>query len=158
VEETLLKLWQFVNYETEIPEFEQWVYRSSELENKLPKDKNEVWKLRDLLRKWLVNLPPSCACVSWAEHQSLALGWKRPWTDEAWKDFDVVKERSHWLQLILCKGCGQHWYMFIDTDTDDYYLYRMKSEEVEAIEKDIWPRDIDAFNQHLDASWFEKRK
>jgi hypothetical protein len=34
----------------------------------------------------------------------------------------------------------------------------MKLEEVEAVEKDIWPRDVDAFNQYLDSMWLQKRK
>ncbi len=170
MEETLLKLWRFVNYETEVAEFEQWVYATSELEEQLPsdlyfqlisvpyKDKYEVEKLRDILKNWLEKQPMSCSCITWPNHHFLFVSKERPWLDRSWPDFDTLKERSPWLYLIRCKGCGQHWYLFVDEHAADYYLYKMKPEEVKGVEKDIWPRDIDAFNQHLDSMWLQKRK
>jgi hypothetical protein len=170
MEETLLKLWRFVNYETEVAEFEQWVYATSELENQLSsdlyfllisvpyKDKYEVGKLRDVLKNWLQSQPQLCTCISWTKHQRLQLGWERPWTDDAWQDFDFLQERSPWLHLIRCKGCDQQWYMFVDTDGDDYYLHRLSFEDMQALELGKWPNDFDNLPNNLPANyWLYKR-
>jgi hypothetical protein len=72
MEETLLNLWRFVNYKTEVPEFERWVYETSELEEHLPsdlyfllistpyKDKNEIGNFATLcMSGWRNNLCPA---------------------------------------------------------------------------------------------------
>jgi hypothetical protein len=92
--------------------------------------------------------PPSrrdgCVCVAWSDRQRIPLGSET--TDLLETDFVLERERNPWLGLVACKGCGQRWYVAIDTVDDDYYFLRLPLASVEAIlNGKAWPNDYDDF-------------
>jgi hypothetical protein len=92
--------------------------------------------------------PPSrqggCVCVAWSDRQKIPLGSET--ADLLATDFVLERERNPWLRLLACNGCGQRWYVAVDTVDDDYYFLRMSAASVEAVLADsVWPDDYDEF-------------
>ena len=92
--------------------------------------------------------PPSrvgrCVCAVWSDRQTIPLGSET--ADLLETDFALERERNPWLRLMACKGCGQPWYVAVDTVDDDYYFLRLAPLAVEAIvDRDTWPVDYDDF-------------
>ncbi len=62
------------------------------------------------------------------------------------KSFALECQRNEWLRLVRCLGCGQAWYVAVDTVDDDYYFLRLSAEQLLSIrERDVWPTDFDDF-------------
>ena len=88
--------------------------------------------------------PPACACASWALRKIMLLGSDT--VDFLDREFVRVAERTPWVYLVRCRGCGHPWYAAIDTVDDEYYFRRLTGDEVDAIERHgVWPTDFDGF-------------
>src|SRR5829696_5089166 len=84
-----------------------------------------------------------CICQGWGQRVRINLGAE---TADLLDAFDVLRERSPWLRLARCRGCGRPWYVAVDTVDDDYYFRGLSPEELEAVtERDVWPADFDEF-------------
>ena len=60
--------------------------------------------------------------------------------------FTSLASRNEWLRLASCNGCGQPWYIAIDTVDDDYYFRRLTAVEVDSImNRSEYPIDFDNF-------------
>jgi hypothetical protein len=87
---------------------------------------------------------PHCLCSEWRDRVRVNLGSDT--VDLLSSDFEVVRPRNPWIDLVRCATCGQPWYAAVDTVDDDYYLRRLSDTEVSGIvERDEWPRDYDDF-------------
>jgi hypothetical protein len=85
-----------------------------------------------------------CVCALWADHQRIGLGYET--ADLLERNFSVEDQRNPWLMLVRCRGCGQAWYVAVDTVDDDYYFLRLSEERLSSIkERNEWPIDFDDF-------------
>jgi len=85
-----------------------------------------------------------CLCAGWPDRKRLGLGSAT--VDLLHSDFEVLRARNPWLELVRCTTCGRHWYAATDTVDDDYYLRRLTPAELAGIvERDEWPADYDGF-------------
>jgi hypothetical protein len=91
-----------------------------------------------------MTLDSKCVCALWADHQRIGLGYET--ADLLESNFAVERQRNEWLRLVRCAGCGQAWYVAIDTVDDDYHFLRLSTEQLSSInERDVWPPDFDNF-------------
>src|SRR4051794_39282330 len=85
----------------------------------------------------------ACICAQWPDRQVIGLGSE---TATLLDDrFDVLGDRSPWIHLVRCRGCGRHWYAAVDTVDDDYYFRRLSDAELAEIVGGRWPPDFDDF-------------
>jgi len=145
-------VWVFTRGEIETNDFEQWVYRSPELEQLFGshlyylivncdyRDRNKVWELKQLLKNSIDQIDPrQCSCITWKDYDIVPICDNSGW-ETIFKYLHEIKKRTPWLDLKQCKYCGQFWYVGSDTIDDAYYLYRLKPMEVEGINSNnVWP-------------------
>jgi hypothetical protein len=162
------QLWKFARGDTPSLQFELWLYSLPELETFLGSDlylelisfnfKNEkaVSELRYRIKFWLDNnISRSCDCITWHDREKIPLGSDNI---NLLDNFQTLKERTPWLELMCCLNCGQYWYVAIDSVDDDYYLLRLDKEiSLEILEKDNWPTCFDS-NKNFwpDQKWLER--
>ena len=85
-----------------------------------------------------------CECSECGDRVRINLGYET--ADLLRTDYDILRTRNPWLSLALCRGCGTHWYVAVDTVDDDYYFRRLSVAELAAIlDRDQWPPDFDDF-------------
>lgn len=154
-------MWRFLRRDMPTTEFEQWVHITSYLEPLMSprlywrildtnyRDRMEVEALSKDLRAWLESeYPRSCSCLTWMDTQTFPMGGDTT-IDHAIEQFEEIKARTPWIDLVRCKECGQAWYLAKDTREDDYHLRRLTESEVQAIGSGIWPTTFD----HMEALW-----
>lgn len=158
----MARLWRFTRGETPTAEFELWIYATPELEPLLgpelylrliSEDYRDAATVHDLRRALPALLdaiaPRGCECLTWRDNERVPLGYDtRP--DVFLTRFDVLRERTPWIDAVRCRNCAQAWYLAVDTRDDDYYLHRLSEDELAAaLERDAWPNIFDS----LDAVW-----
>jgi hypothetical protein len=85
-----------------------------------------------------------CICAEWPDRKIVPLGCDTANFDD--EEFNRICDRTPWLRLVRCGGCGAPWYLAVDTVDDDYYFRRLSAAEAAAIERsNIWPPDYDGF-------------
>lgn len=163
--ELIMNLWKFFRDDMTVSDFEQWVYKTPELENVLGvqlyfetvacnyHDLEKVWQLKQLLKSAVDLLDPQqCHCSIWKDNQKIPISLDSGWEliNEA---FVALRKRTPWLTLSRCSHCGQYWYVALDNIEDDYYLHRLKNEEAQRIiTNNDWPLVFDG----LKAVWPSK--
>ncbi len=153
VEQTM---WSFLSGDTSAESFEKFVYTNESIEGVVGKrkylellsagygDEKDIIELKQTLKIWLeANCVRTCDCITWSQKQTLPLGFD---TVDLMNDFEDLKKRNPWLELVRCRICGQAWYLATDTVDDDYHLLRLTDGQVnEIISLDKWPTLFDDF-------------
>lgn len=158
-------IWRFLRGDLPTDEFEQWAYNTERLQSLMSsdlylelleinyQDKEQVHELAKHLGAWIDRYyPRSCDCPTWKDSQTLSLGFDRP-VEAFLSRFQVLIERTPWIDLVRCKHCGQPWYLAIDTVDDDYYMQRLTESDVQAIERNQWPTTFD----HIKSVWPDQK-
>ena len=58
--------------------------------------------------------------------------------------FKYLKARNPWLDLVVCRRCGQHWYLATDTVDDERVFMKLSDREVgDILTSDKWPTMFD---------------
>jgi len=83
----------------------------------------------------MVTLDRDCVCSLWADHQQIGLGSET--ADLLERNFAIEGQRNEWLELVRCIGCGQAWYVAIDTVDDDYYFLRLSTEQLSSSKSEM---------------------
>ncbi len=150
------RLWSFVAARLAVSEFEQWLYATPELQallgnelylETISTDFRDPAAIQSLREKLCARLDPTgvhrCHCLFWTDKQVVPLSSD---TTHLSEDYDVIRKRNPWLELVRCNRCGQHWYMAVDIVDDDYYFRRLSGEDLANITKrNEWPADFDNF-------------
>jgi hypothetical protein len=149
------ELCEFLRLSRPPTEFEQWLYDTPGLDELLGsdrylnaintdfRDQRAVSDLRFGLQRWLNETsPPKCLCLLWPDSYSCVFG------SESYRyipdQFEVLKDRTPWLQLARCRGCGQSWYVATDTVDDDLYFVRLTdSATSDILNHNVWPHHFD---------------
>jgi hypothetical protein len=151
-------IWKFIRDDMPVSVFEQWIYKTPELENLLGstlyfeviacnyKEPDSVWTIKQVLKAAVDQIEPrKCQCLSWRDSQKVPISYDTGW-EKISEDFIILRRRSPWLDLCRCKFCDQEWYVAVDTVDDDYYLYRLKTDDVtRIISNNEWPSVFDNF-------------
>ena len=156
MDELIPVIWRFIRGNLAVNEFEQWVYKTPEIEKLLGnslyfdllvcnyQEKGQIWEIKKKLQIAIDRIYlRKCKCITWKDDQKVPISADTGWESIS-EDFTVLVNRTPWLQLSRCKNCGQYWYVASDTFDDDYYLYRLGDEEAaEITQKGIWPAVFD---------------
>jgi len=106
-------------------------------------DDPDVLALKRRLREW-ARSSGCCPCSIWDQYHVVPLGSET--TDLLGNDFNVLKSRNPWLDLVACRICGQPWYVATDTVDDNYHFWRLAPPQVRDIElHGRWPSRFDEF-------------
>jgi hypothetical protein len=149
-------LWRFVYDNIAVSDFEKWVYAAKELEALLDpdiylhlleanyQDHLQVHELKNSLKAQLNTFYPlACECLAWKNYQVIPISGHDRLPQFSLAKFKVLKKQTPWIDLVTCIACRQLWYLAIDTTNDDYYLQRLKEDDVEKIDKGVWPTMFD---------------
>jgi hypothetical protein len=160
------RMCQFVQGKLAVDDFEGWCYQSPQLESSLGKDLyldlittrfddlQQVAKLKNILYEWLLEQKyPVCECFRWGALNKEPLGCD--WTlDEVDARFELLRQRTNWLELRRCRRCGQAWYVACDTVDDDWYFRRMSEDEVgKVLKTEKWPEDFYGESKYGLSGW-----
>lgn len=159
----LAHVWRFVRGDTPVPEFEDWCYGTTALEQVLGTalymevvstrfgDPEELDRIRARLREFArLRSELRCQCVTIADRDIIDMGER----DDFFATLDERKRRGDpwwWLHLDVCRVCGQGWLVAQEERQNDLYcLRRLDARETAGvIERSVWPSDFDRYETLL---------
>jgi hypothetical protein len=149
-------IWAYVRGETDVAEFEAWVYATPDLDSVLGHEDYlavAACDYRDTFPKAIDDrlkearaivtrrFARRCSCLSLPNAVRHTMSGPKSCVEEY---ADVLARKTPWIEVLRCRDCGTHWFQGTDTVDDDYYLYRLTEEVVEDIVvRDRWPTVFD---------------
>ena len=161
---TLETIWRFVRRDLPAREFEQWLYATPALEERLGSqfyldavsadfaDREQLYQLRARFEKFAqASTSRACECVTLADFAVVPMAAEVPAIDS----LDQLARRGDpywWLSAARCRVCGEAWLVGTDERQNDVFcLHRLRPEEVQDIlEQHAWPADFDQYEVLLE--------
>ncbi len=157
-------LWEFVRGDTQVRDFEQWLYASPHLEAALGaglyaaaietdfRDRDTVGQLKKELRAFAVERGQSrCYCVRYPNLAVVDIGGH----EELFSSLQTRHERGdpfRWLYVSRCSICVQYWLVAQEERHNCVFIMRrLGTDEVENVkEHGQWPREFDQYETLLE--------
>ena len=161
---TLATIWRFVRRDMSATDFEQWLYATPALEERLGpqfyleavsadfRDREQLYHLRERFEQFARGVTPrTCECVTLADFAVVPMAAQVPAMDS----LDTLARRGDpywWLSVARCRVCGEAWLVGQEERQNDVFcLHRLRPEELEDIlERESWPADLDHYEVLLE--------